>query len=127
VPTSPNRPGPASALRFLTELVAWIATPWALWSVSRPLAIVAVIILIGLPTVFATPGDKRQVIVPVAGHVTVALVVLQMVAAVVSSWFAWHPAIAACVSVLVAVSVVTEWPRWSWLVSVGSGDRTQEV
>jgi hypothetical protein len=117
VTTSPNRPGPASALRFLTELVAWVATPWALWNVSWPLAIAAVIVLIGLPTVFATPGDKQQVIVPVPGVVTVLLVVLQMVAAVVSAWIAWHPIAAVCVSVLVAISVVTELPRWSWLLT----------
>jgi hypothetical protein len=124
--TSRNRPGAASALRFLTELVAWVATPWALWSFSWPLAIAAVTVLIGLPTVFATPGDKRQVIVPVPGVVTVLLVILQMVAAVVSAWVAWHPVAAVCVSVLAAVSAVTELPRWSWLLGRRVTDSTPE-
>jgi hypothetical protein len=86
---SPNRPGPASALRFATELVAWVATPWALAGHSVLLAVASVVVLVALPTIFATPGDKAQVVVPVAGHVTIGLVLLHMAAAVVASWLAW--------------------------------------
>lgn len=113
---SPNRPGPASALRFATELVAWVATPWALADVSPVLSVASVVILIGLPTVFATPGDKPRVMVASPGYVTVALVVLQIVAAVTSAWLAWPPAVAVAVCVLAAASVVTEVPRWRWLL-----------
>ncbi|ONI80367.1 hypothetical protein ALI22I_44335 [Saccharothrix sp. ALI-22-I] len=115
ITSSPNRPGVASALRFLTELVAWVATPWALWDVSWVLSVLSVVVLIGLPTVFATPGDKPHVMVPVPGHVTIALVVLQVVAAVVSSWIAWHPVAAGVVTALAVASVVAEQPRWRWL------------
>lgn len=115
--TSPNRPGLAAASRFLTELVAWVATPWALASVSWPLAVVSVVVLVGLPAVFATPGDKPQVMVPVAGPVTIALVVLQLVAATVASWLVWPWAAAAAVSVLVVATVVAELPRWRWLLT----------
>lgn len=113
--TAPPRHGLASALRFLTELVAWVATPWALVSTSWVLAVASLVLLIGLPTVFATPGDKRYVEVAVPGWVTILLVVLTMVAAVVSAWVAWYPLAAAAVSVLVAATVVTELPRWRWL------------
>ena len=103
--------------RFATELVAWVATPWALWSRSVPLAVLSVVVLIGLPTIFATPGDKRQVIVAVPGFVTIVLVVVQIVAAVAAAWAVWHAFAAALVSVLAVVTVVLELPRWRWLLS----------
>ncbi|MEV5970175.1 hypothetical protein [Streptomyces sp. NPDC051921] len=117
-----NRPDDriASISRFGTELVAWVATPWALASSSWLLAALSVVVLIGLPTVFSTPGDKAQVVVPVPGVVTVLLVLLQLVAAVVSAWLAWPVWAAVLVSALAAVTLVTERHRWRWLLS---GDR----
>ncbi|WP_406044456.1 hypothetical protein OG799_08220 [Micromonospora sp. NBC_00898] len=118
-----GRPDAASALRFLTELIAWVATPWALAAHSVPLAVAAVLVLIGLPTVFATPGDKRQVLVPVPGTVTIGLVVLQLVAAGVSAWLAWPTAVAVAVTGLVLLTVVTELPRWRRLAPLGRDGR----
>jgi hypothetical protein len=117
--TDPTRPDDrvASAFRFATELVAWVSAPWALAPHSVPLAVLSVLVLIGLPTVFATPGDKRQVLVAVPGGVTIALVLLQLVVAVVASWVAWHPVAAAVVCVVAVVTVVLELPRWRWLLS----------
>ncbi len=37
----------ASVLRFTAELVAWVATPWALSKYSWLLAVLAVVVLIG--------------------------------------------------------------------------------
>ena len=107
----------ASALRFGTELVAWVATPWAIGPHSVVLAVLSVAVLIGLPTIFSTPGDKRNVIVAVPGYVTIALVALQVVVAVAAAWVAWHAFVAALVSVLAVVTVVLELPRWRWLLS----------
>ncbi|WP_330298281.1 hypothetical protein [Streptomyces sp. NBC_00503] len=109
----------ASVLRFATELCAWVATPWALagWSVAA--AVAGVVLLIGLPTVFATPGDKAQVMVPVPGAVTIALVLLQLAAAVAASWAAWPLWAAAAVTVLAAACLVTERPRWRRLLAAG--------
>ncbi|MGW5673053.1 hypothetical protein [Micromonospora sp. NPDC003776] len=122
-----NRPpaGPdlASALRFLTELVAWVATPWALAPHSVVLAVASVVVLIGLPTVFATPGDKKQVLVAVPGVVTIALVLLQLVAAVVSSWAAWPRPVAVAVTVLALAAMVTELPRWRRLAPLARDGR----
>ncbi|MFG2052638.1 hypothetical protein ACGFI9_01285 [Micromonospora sp. NPDC048930] len=117
---APSRPDLASALRFLTELVAWVATPWALAPHSVVLAVASVVVLIGLPTVFATPGDKRQVLVPVPGVVTIGLVLLQLVAAVVSAWAAWPRPAAVLVTVLALAALVTELPRWRRLAPLGS-------
>lgn len=110
-----------SALRFTTELIAWIGAPWALAPHSILLAIGSVVVLIGLPTFFQTPGDKPRVVVPVPGVVTILLVLLQLVTAVVAAWFAWPVVVAIVVSVLAAACVVTEQPRWRWLVSGAAG------
>ncbi|GAA1667490.1 hypothetical protein GCM10009733_076290 [Nonomuraea maheshkhaliensis] len=116
---SEDRPADAlaSVFRFATELVAWVATPWALAPYSVPPAVLVVVVLIGLPTLFATPGDKRQVIVAVPGYVTILLVVLHVVLAVAAAWAAWHAVAAAVVSVLAVVTVVLELPRWRWLLT----------
>ncbi|WP_432187372.1 hypothetical protein [Streptomyces sp. Tue6028] len=107
----------ASVLRFATEIVAWVATPWALADYSWLLAVLSVVVLIGLPTVFSTPGDKANVIVAVSGPVTILLVLLQLAAAVVSSWVAWPLWAALVVSAMAAATLVTERPRWRWLIS----------
>jgi len=106
-------------LRFATELVAWVATPWTLWSYSWPLALLSVLVLIGLPTVFSTPGDKANVMVAVPGWATVLLVLLQVAAAVVSAWWLMPVWAAALVSLLAASTLVTEVPRWRWLLAGG--------
>ncbi|WP_198940420.1 hypothetical protein [Micromonospora sp. CB01531] len=119
----PRRPDLASALRFLIELVAWVATPWALAPHSAALAVASVLVLIGLPTVLATPGDKKNAIVPVPGVVTIALVVLQLAAAAVSAWFAWPRPVAVAVAALALATVVTELPRWRRLAPLGRDGR----
>ncbi|MGW3009271.1 hypothetical protein ACWC9R_10580 [Streptomyces sp. NPDC001219] len=107
----------ASAVRFATELVAWVATPWALSSHSWMLAGLSVVVLIGLPTLLSTPGDKAHVIIAVPGWVTVLLVLLQLAAAVTSSWLAWPAWAAVPVTVLATTAVLTERRRWRRLAS----------
>lgn len=106
------------ALRFLSELIAWVAAPWALWPHSPALAMGAVVLLIGLPTVFSTPGDRPGggILVPVPGTVTILLVLLQLVAATAAAWviLAWWAG--ATVTTLCLIVVVTEQPRWRRLV-----------
>lgn len=113
---SPTR-RPAAALRFITEIAAWVAVPWALWETSILLAVAAVVVLIALPTVFGTPGDKPRVSVAVPGWVTIAILALTLVAGVVAAWIAWAPWVAAVTTVLVVVTVGSEIPRWRWLLS----------
>ncbi|MFC4009440.1 hypothetical protein ACFOY2_19580 [Nonomuraea purpurea] len=110
----------SSVFRFGMELIAWVATPWALWSTSVPLAVLSAVALIGLPMVFSTPGDKRHVIVAVPGYVTIVLVGLHLIAAVAAAWVVWHAVAAALVSVAAVVTVVLELPRWRWLLARGS-------
>lgn len=104
----------SGGLRFLSELVAWVATPWALWSFSIPLAILSVVLLIAPSAIFSTPGDRPGGDAPVSvpGAVTIALVLVQLVAATVSAWVVWPTPVAVAVTVLCLVVVVTEQPRW---------------
>lgn len=122
VRTKTQRPGHdyvRGGMRFAGEVTAWVCTPWALWSHSIPLAIGAVLLLIGLPAVFSTPGDRPGGDAPVAapGIVTILLVVLQLVAAAASAWALWGTWIAATVTALCMVVPFTELPRWRVLLS----------
>lgn len=107
----------ASVLRFAVELVAWVSTPWALAGHSWLLAALSVVLLIGLPTCFSTPGDKASVIIAVPGWVTILLVLLQLAAAVTSSWLAWPAWAAGFVTLLAVGTLITERHRWRWLAS----------
>ncbi|MDI2130630.1 hypothetical protein [Yinghuangia seranimata] len=113
-----------SVFRFATELVAWVATPWALERHSVLLAVLALVLLIGVPTVFSTPGDKQQVIVPVPGYVTIAIVVVHMAAAVAAAWVLWPVWAVAVVGALVLATAWTELPRWRWLLRLNGSTRT---
>ena len=51
----------SSGTRFLIELAAWVAAPWAaaeLWGGWA--AVPTLIVLLALPSLFNTPGDKNQ-------------------------------------------------------------------
>jgi hypothetical protein len=118
-----------SAFRFATELVAWVATPWLLARYSWVLAVLSLVVLIGVPAVLATPGDKERAVVPVPGRVTIGMVVLELGAAVVSAWLLWPVWAAVPVSLLATAALVTELPqpppgagrcphRWRWLLTL---------
>ncbi|WP_373428640.1 hypothetical protein [Streptomyces sp. B1I3] len=129
VRTRTQRPGHdyvRGGVRVAAEVIAWVCTPWALWPHSVPLAIGAVLLLIGLPAVFSTPGDRPGADAPVAvpGIVTILLVVLHLVAAAASAWALWGTWIAATVTVLCLVVPFTELPCWRALLSA-TRDQTE--
>jgi hypothetical protein len=113
----------SGGLRFLTELIAWVAVPWALWPHSIALAVGAVVLLIGLPAVFSTPGDRPGGGTPVSvpGIVTILLVLMQLAAATAAVWVLWPLWAAAAVTVLCLIVPVTEQPRWRRLLSSRGG------
>ncbi len=71
---------------------------WSVWA-----AVGAVVLLIGLLTVFSTPGDKATV----PGIGTILLTRPQFVAALAAAfaWPAW----------VVVAAILTQLPWWRWL------------
>ncbi|MCC3764764.1 hypothetical protein K3N28_17035 [Glycomyces sp. TRM65418] len=106
----------AAALRFLTELGAWAAVGTAVAHVSLPLAVAVVLAAIAIPAVYATPGDKPHVFIPVPGRVTLAILAATMAGGIVAAWIAWPWWAATALSVLTSASVVAELPRWRRLL-----------
>jgi hypothetical protein len=107
----------ADVLRFLVELIAWIAAPWALARYSWLLSALSLVVLIGVPAVFATPGDKQHPLVPVPGLVTIGMVLMEVGAAVLAAWAVWPVWAAALTSVLAVACLIAEQPRWRRLLA----------
>jgi hypothetical protein len=105
----------AATSRFLMEIAAWVAAPWALWDTSRVLAIVVLLVLLWLPGVYSVPGDKNFSGRPVSGPVRIAIELLLMAAAVWGAWSAWPDWAAITVSVVTGIALLTNLPRWRWL------------
>jgi hypothetical protein len=107
----------SSAPRFLVELIAWVATPWALWSHSIILAIASVVVLIGVPTFVGMPGVKNQPPALAVGPIAaIAVDLIQPAAAVISSGAAWSWVAAIGVLALSMVMLVLQLPRWRWML-----------
>jgi hypothetical protein len=118
--TSPNLTGQGripAVLSVVTELIAWVTVPWGLAHHSVVWSVVSLLVLIGLPAVFGTPGDKKQVMVAVPGVVTIAFMVMQLAGAVWGAEMMLPRWALAAVCVLAVVTIVAEIPRWRWLVS----------
>ena len=108
----------AALLRFATEIGAWAAIGTAFAQISLPLAIAVVLAAIAVPTVYATPGDKPQALIPVPGWATIAILAATMAGGVAAAWIAWPWWGATALSALTIASLVAELPRWRWLVTV---------
>lgn len=116
---SPYDTPASSGLRFAVELVAWVAGPWAVADLTGQwwTAIPALAVLLGLPAVFNTPGDKNQTGVPTPGPIRIGIELLVTGAAVAGAWIVW-PAWAAALVALVALgSWVAGWRRVRWLAA----------
>jgi hypothetical protein len=105
-------------LRFLVELLAWIAGPWGVADLagSAWAAVPAVVLLLALPAVFSTPGDKEQVIVATPGPVRLVIELVLSAVAVIGAWIAWPTGLAVLVSLIVATALVTGMRRAQWLL-----------
>lgn len=111
---------PASAgTRFGVELVAWVAGPWATADVigSWWVALPALVVLVGLPSVFNTPGDKNTTGVATPGPIRIAIEMFLLAVAVGSAWIVWPLWAAVVVTLLGAVMLVTGLPRYRWLAA----------
>ena len=106
----------SSALRFLSELIAWIAGPWAAANYSNWLVLPVLILLVGLPSVFSTTNDKKTVVVPIPGPIRVVLEFFLFSVAAVAPWYVWSPTISAVTAGIVVATILAGAPRIGWLL-----------
>ncbi len=80
-------------------------------------------LLIGLPTVFSTPGDRpgRDGPVAIPGIVTILILMIQLVAAIMAAWTLRPGLIAAAVTLLSLLVPITDQPRWRALTGTTHG------
>jgi len=101
----------------LVEVIAWVAGPWAAavvtdrWWVAIPTAVV----LVGMVSVFSTPGDKRNVVVATPGPLRLAIELLTAAVAVAGAWVVWPTWLAVIVTAVVLAALVTGFRRARWL------------
>ena len=106
----------SGGLRFLSELIAWVAGPWALSLLSGWLVLPSLVFLVGLPSVFSTLNDKHKVVISTPGPVRVGLELFLYLVAAVAPWFIWSPAVSGIAVGIVIAALVTGFPRIMWLI-----------
>jgi len=114
---SPFDTGVSATLRFVMELTAWIAGPWAVAELfgSGWAAVPALIVLVGLPATFNTPGDKNQTGIPTAGPLRIGIEMALFAVAVAGAWYVWPDWAAIPVTMAAVAAIVTGMPRYRWL------------
>ena len=106
----------SGGLRFLSELIAWVAGPWAVALISTWLIIPTLVILVGLPAVFSTRNDKHQVVVPTPGIIRVGIELLLYSVAAIAPWYVWPDVASGLATGIVVASLVAGIPRFLWLM-----------
>ena len=109
----------SSGLRFLMELIAWTAGPWAVADLAGSwwAAVPAAAVLVAVPAMFSTRGDKRQAIVAVPGIVRLLIEIDLMTVAVVGAVIAWPIEAAVGAIIIVAAAALTGIRRARWLAA----------
>ena len=113
----------SGGLRFLSEIIAWVAGPWAVAQWSNWLILPALLLLVGLPGIFSTPNDKRQIVVPTPGPIRVVLEMFLYLIAAVAPWYVWPEAVAWLAVGIVIAAIGVGMPRFLWLARGAPGKR----
>lgn len=113
-----NRDNPvSSSTRFILELVAWIAGPWAVYTAyGWTPAWFAALGLMALPAVFSTRGDKKHVIIPTPGPIRLLIEFFLFAVAGYAAWQVWPIEAAWAVWGVIGVGVLAGMPRSVWLM-----------
>ena len=106
----------SSGLRFLVELIAWVAAPLAVYPVSPWASALMLAVLVLLPSVFSTPNDKKAVLVPVPGPTRVAIELLIYLNALTAPWLVWTGPTAVMTTLITLLAVILGWSRFTWLM-----------
>ena len=109
----------SAATRFGIEIVAWVAGPWAAADLagSWVAAIPTLLVLVALPAVFNTPGDKQVTGIATPGPIRIVIEMLLAVVAVRAAWVVWPAEAGLFVTGLALTMVVTGFPRYRWLAA----------
>ncbi|MBT8212851.1 MAG: hypothetical protein KJN71_06870 [Acidimicrobiia bacterium] len=109
----------SAALRFATEIVAWVAGPWAAADLADNgwVAIPALVLLLALPSVFNARGDKNVTAVAVPGPVRLLIEAVLLAVAVAGAWIVWPVWAAVAATVVVAAAILTGMARYRWLAA----------
>lgn len=116
---SPYDTPASSGTRFGIELVAWVAGPWAAADVTGSgwAALPALVILMGLPALYNTPGDKNTTGIATPGPIRIIIEMFLLIVAVLGAWIVWPMWAALVVTALGAVMIATGLPRYRWLAA----------
>lgn len=115
---SPHDTPLSAGLRFVVELITWIAGPWAAAEVtgSAWAAVPALVVLMGLPSIFSTPGDKHTIIVATPGRRASPSRYSSGWSPSRPAWVVWPTWAAVMVTLLVVGAAIVGWPRSRWLL-----------
>lgn len=106
----------SAGLRFAAELIAWISAPWAVSSLlGWPAAFALLAVLLALPAVFSTPGDKKTIIVATPGPVRIGIELLLHIVALIAPLMIWPPYAGILAIFIVLAALVVGVPRLVWL------------
>jgi len=106
----------SSITRFLSELVAWISGPWLAFTFHPWLAPVALIVLVGLPSIFSTPGDKKTIVVATPAPIRIVIELILFAVAGFAPWWVWPDVAAMACSLLAGVTLLANLRRFGWLL-----------
>ena len=106
----------SSGLRFLTEIIVWVSCAWAAGQRSVWLAIPVLVVLIGLPSIFSTPGDKKQIVLATPGPLRVLLELALYGVGVACVWAVWPTWLAIIATLIVLAALALGIPRIKWLL-----------
>jgi hypothetical protein len=107
----------ASGFRSMSEVIAWVTGTWTLGAVHPLWGVFALIVMIGLPTVFTTKGDKKHMMVPTPGPIRALVDFLQFAVAAIAPWFVWPVWAAILSGVIVLAALVFGRRRYHWLIN----------
>ncbi len=105
----------SAGLRFLSEFIAWVSGPWAASLISDWLVLPVLIFLIGLPSIFSTVNDKRNVIVATQGGIRILIELLLYCVAIIAPWFVWSVTLSIISMLIVVLSLLMGGSRFMWL------------
>ncbi len=107
--TEPYREPPAvAALRFVLEVIAWIAIYFAWGWVPLALAMAALSLL-------SVPGDKHMVVIRVSGPVRIVVELVVVIAGTAAARQAWSTGAAAALLLAFVVLFAAARTRLRWL------------